>query len=92
MSHQAHIFISYTREDSEFVLKLARDLRSEGVNIWLDQLDIPPGVRWDRAVEQALRTCDRLLVILSPASVASPTTFSSGSCSNSSRSAERTFD
>jgi C1A family cysteine protease len=71
MSHNAHIFISYAREDSEFALRLARDLRSKGVNIWLDQLDIPPGVRWDRAIEQALRTCDRLLIILSPASVAS---------------------
>ena len=71
MSQEAHIFISYNREDSEFALRLARDLRSEGVNIWMDQLDIPPGTRWDRAVEQALRTCDRLLIILSPASVAS---------------------
>ena len=70
MSHEAHIFISYAREDSEFALRLARDLGSAGVNIWLDQ-HIRPGVRWDRAVEQALRTCDRLLVILSPASVAS---------------------
>ena len=71
MSQEAHIFISYAREDREFALRLARDLRSEGVNIWMDQLDIPPGVRWDRAIEQALRTCDRLLIILSPASVAS---------------------
>jgi len=71
MSQEAHIFISYAREDSEFALRLASDLRSEGVDIWLDQLDIPPGIRWDRAIEQALRTCDRLLIILSPASVAS---------------------
>ena len=71
MSQEAHIFISYAREDSEFALRLARDLRSAGVNIWMDQLDIPPGDRWDRAIEKALRTCDRLLIILSPASVAS---------------------
>ena len=71
MSQEAHIFISYARQDSEFALRLASDLRSEGVEIWLDQLDIPPGVRWDRAIEQSLRTCDRLLIILSPASVAS---------------------
>ena len=71
MNQEAHIFICYARENSEFALRLARDLRSAGVNIWMDQLDIPPGVPWDGAVEQALRTCDRLLVILSPASVAS---------------------
>jgi formylglycine-generating enzyme required for sulfatase activity len=71
MSQEAHIFISYARADSEFALRLARDLRSKGVNIWVDQLDIPPGNRWDRAIEQALQTCDRLLIILSPASVGS---------------------
>jgi len=66
-----HTFISYSRADGEFALKLANDLRSAGVNIWLDQLDIPPGARWDRAVEDALETCGRLLIILSPTSAGS---------------------
>jgi len=34
-------FFSYSRADSEFVLKLATDLRNAGIDIWLDQLDIP---------------------------------------------------
>jgi hypothetical protein len=51
-----HTFISYSRADGEFALKLANDLRTNGVNIWLDQIDIPPGARWDRAVENALET------------------------------------
>lgn len=63
-----HTFISYARPDAEFALRLANDLRGAGVNVWLDQLDIPPGARWDRAVETALETCGRLLVILSPTS------------------------
>ena len=66
-----HTFISYSRADGEFALKLANDLRVAGVNIWLDQLDIPPGARWDRAVEDALETCGRLLIILSPTSAGS---------------------
>ena len=37
------IFFSYSRTDSEFVLKLAKDLRKAGANIWLDQLDIKAG-------------------------------------------------
>src|SRR5215211_7534113 len=65
------IFISYSREDAEFALKLAKDLRSSGIKLWLDQLDIPPGERWDRAVEEALKACPCLLVILSPAAVVS---------------------
>ena len=65
------IFICYAREDSDFALKISKHLRSVGVSIWLDELDIPVGVRWDRAVQKALRDCDLLLVILSPASVES---------------------
>jgi hypothetical protein len=64
-------FFSYARADSEFVLKLAEDLRSTGTNLWLDQLDIPAGARWDEAVEAALHASPCLLVVLSPASVAS---------------------
>ena len=65
------IFFSYARADSEFVLKLAKDLRSAGINLWIDQLDIPPGDRWDSAVEKALVASPCLLVVLSPASVVS---------------------
>jgi hypothetical protein len=62
-------FFSYSRDDSEFALRLAGDLKAAGANVWLDQLDIRPGDRWDHAVEGALTRCPCLLVILSPASV-----------------------
>jgi hypothetical protein len=65
------VFFSYARADAEFVLKLAKDLRSAGANLWIDQLDIPAGDRWDRAVEDALKTSLVLLAVLSPASVSS---------------------
>ncbi|NUO79642.1 SUMF1/EgtB/PvdO family nonheme iron enzyme [candidate division KSB1 bacterium] len=64
-----HTFISYAREDGGFALQLAKALRAAGVEIWLDQLDIPAGVRWDRAVQTALETCGRFLIILSPAAI-----------------------
>jgi len=62
-------FFSYSRDDSEFALRLAADLKTAGGNVWIDQLDIVPGQRWDRAIEDALGACSCLLVILSPASV-----------------------
>ena len=71
MTQLYHTFISYSRADGEFALKIATDLRAAGVNVWLDQLDIPPGARWDRAVEDALETSGRILVILSPHSAGS---------------------
>ena len=64
-------FFSYSRDDSEFVLKLATDLRAAGANIWLDQLDIVAGKRWDAEIEKALDGAETMLVVLSPTSVAS---------------------
>jgi TonB family protein len=64
-------FFSYCRADSDFALRLAGDLKAAGADVWLDQLDIIPGQRWDRAVEDTLTNCPRMVVILSPASVTS---------------------
>jgi hypothetical protein len=72
MQDQGHrYFFSYSRDDSEFVLKLAEDMRKQGLNLWIDQLDIRSGERWDESVERALKTCSAFLVVLSPKSVAS---------------------
>jgi len=71
MTRTPRAFFSYSREDSDFAMRLAADLRSSGAAIWLDQLDIRPGERWDRSVETALADCTRVLLILSPSSVES---------------------
>ena len=62
-------FFSYSRDDSEFAIRLAEDLKAAGANVWMDQLDIEPGMPWDRAVEVAVTNCPHMLVILSPTSV-----------------------
>jgi HEAT repeat protein len=64
-------FFSYAHEDAEFAQRLAKDLRAGGAAVWIDRLDIKPGERWDRAIEDALAKCPQLLVILSPAAVES---------------------
>lgn len=64
-------FLSYARADAPFALRLADDLRASGVDLWIDQRDIAPSQRWDRAVEAALRDCAAVVVVLSPRSVAS---------------------
>ncbi|MBL0712102.1 MAG: acyl carrier protein [Desulfosarcina sp.] len=64
-------FLSYSREDSEFALKLAQDLRSAGLNIWIDQIDITAGMRWDRSIEKAMEACGCFIILLSPDSVGS---------------------
>lgn len=64
-------FVSYSREDWEFVLRVAKDLKGKGAKVWMDKLDLRPGQCWEREVETALNSCSRMLVILSPASVGS---------------------
>lgn len=64
-------FLSYARADADFALRLADDLRASGVELWIDQRDIVPSQRWDRAVEGALRDCTAVVVVLSPRAVAS---------------------
>jgi hypothetical protein len=64
-------FLSYSRSDERFALRFAKDLRSRGVAMWVDQLDIRPSEHWDRAIEKAVRDCRGLVVIVSPRSVAS---------------------
>ena len=65
------IFFSYSRQDSDFVIHLAQSLREAGAEVWLDQLDIKPGSRWDKSIEQALFKSSTLLVVLSKSSVES---------------------
>jgi len=64
-------FVSYARSDEEFVLRLCKDLRSSGAAIWLDTLDIQAGEKWDQEIARGLSECGRMLVVLSPRSVAS---------------------
>jgi hypothetical protein len=69
--HARTAFFSYSREDSDFALHLARDLKAAGASVWIDQLDIEPGQEWDSAIEAALIQFPRMLLILSPAAVES---------------------
>src|SRR3954447_7157255 len=64
-------FLSYSRADERFALRLGKDLRAHGVAVWVDQLDIRPSEHWDRAIERAVSASRGLVVILSPRSVAS---------------------
>jgi hypothetical protein len=65
------IFICYSRKDENFVLKLAKNLKRKGIPVWLDQWDIPYGADWNRTIDETLKECTRLLLILSPSSVGS---------------------
>ncbi len=71
MEKQRRTFLSYSRANKDFAVKLARELKSEGFAVWLDQLDIPPGSRWDVEVEKALTDCEIFMIIITQASIVS---------------------
>lgn len=61
--------VSYSREDSEFALRLVADLRDTGIKISPSPIEPVSDGRMNAAVEHARSHCTRLLVVLSPASV-----------------------
>lgn len=64
-------FICYSRANASFAVRLAKDLKSAGYDVWLDQLDIPTGARWDDEIEKALESCKTFMIIVSPESMQS---------------------
>jgi len=68
---QRKTFLSYSRANKDFAIRLTKELKSEGFDVWLDILDIPAGSRWDREGEKALRESEIFMIILTPASVES---------------------
>jgi hypothetical protein len=64
-------FVSYSTKDQEFAERLHADLQGKGVRCWFAPHDLPVGARtWD-AIDEAIRLRDKLLLILSKASIAS---------------------
>lgn len=67
----ARIFISYSRTDEVFARRLAGNLDRLGADVWIDVDDIPAGMKWRTAIQQGLNTCEVMIVIISPDSMAS---------------------
>jgi WD40 repeat protein len=65
-----HIFISYSKDDSDFAIKLAEDLQNKGFKIWIDR-SIVGGDQWRDTIEKNLKSAEEVIVIVSPNSMAS---------------------
>jgi uncharacterized protein YjbI with pentapeptide repeats len=62
-------FISYSARDQVFAEWLRADLQNKGVRCWFAPHDLPIGAKtWD-AIDEAIRLRDKLLLILSKASI-----------------------
>jgi hypothetical protein len=62
-------FISYATADQPFADRLYDDLQRNGVRCWLAHRDIRAGRKIHQQIEEAIRTSDRLLLIISESSM-----------------------
>jgi hypothetical protein len=65
------IFISYARHDQQFADQLEHDLQAAGYTTWMDRSRLEGGQNWRRELEQAIDHSQAIVVVLTPASVAS---------------------
>lgn len=65
------IFISYSRQDSDFVRRLHRGLLSRDRETWVDWEGIPPTADWMKQIEAAIDAAEAFAFVLSPESLAS---------------------
>jgi hypothetical protein len=65
------LFISYAGLDQEFAGRLYSDLQAKGVRCWFAPHDVRGGRKLHEQIDEAIQLHDRLLLILSPHSMAS---------------------
>jgi uncharacterized protein YjbI with pentapeptide repeats len=62
-------FISYSTKDQNFADRLHADLQARGIRCWFAPQNIQGGRKIDKQINEAIRVCDKLLLILSDASM-----------------------
>jgi hypothetical protein len=57
-------FISYNRKDRDTVHKVVERLRQNGLTVWVDYEQIPPGQRWKHMLLGIIRKCRKTIICL----------------------------
>jgi len=65
-------FISYSTKDEEFAERFHADLQMKGVRCWFAPEDLKIGDRFRARIDESIRMHDKLLIVLSENSIASP--------------------
>lgn len=58
------VFISYANENADFAKALYARLKNASVGSWIAAHDIPPAESWIKAIMQAIKTCDVVVLLL----------------------------
>jgi WD40 repeat protein len=65
------VFISYAREDGEFVRRIHQRLVERGHEVWVDFEGIPPSAEWLEEIERGIEASSTFVFVISPDSVGS---------------------
>jgi hypothetical protein len=65
------VFLSYSREDLEYVRGLQQQLREQDLHVWGDEVSIPGGAKWERVIDAAIHQMDAMVVVVTSASTKS---------------------
>ncbi len=71
MPDRRDIFISYARANADFARELHEKLSAQGFTLWRDRSDMEGGDDWWRQIQEAIENVDTMVLILSPAALAS---------------------
>jgi hypothetical protein len=66
-----HVFISYSRKDAFYAVKLVNALKLEGFNPWWDVDELNAGTHWQNRLHKQILTCDAYILIMSRGAKAS---------------------
>lgn len=69
MAYSGHIFISYSKQDIDFVRYLRAMLESEGFWVWMDEARLHPGDEWWDSIVQNIEQASAVIVVMSPNSL-----------------------
>jgi hypothetical protein len=59
------VFLCHAREDKAAVRELDVKLRKSGIDPWLDENELLPGLRWKEEISKAIRASDSILICFS---------------------------
>jgi len=60
-----HVFISYSRKDAFYAVKLVNALKLEGFNPWWDLDELSAGTHWQNRLHKQINNCDAYILIMS---------------------------
>jgi len=59
------VFISYSREDQQQVVKMVEYLRGQGISVWMDETDIHGATIWTKEIVEAIRASSLFILAIS---------------------------